>query len=351
MRKIILALAMALSIVAAGAIAEDSVFRPDHPDRYTVKKGDTLWGIASMFLNDAWQWPEIWHINPEIENPHLIFPGDEIFLTYIDGQPRLSVRRGEAGARVGRDDIPVEKLEPTIRSEAMTSAIPAIPLDAIASLLTTGRIVEPGTLENAPYVMAGEARRIVLGAGDNFYARGSWTEDNAAYGVYRAGDVYRDPETNEVLGLEAREVGLARVVTRTDDVVTMSLETTKQEVRMGDRLLPTEERRVESTFYPAAPEQDVRGVIINVIGGATHVGQNDLVAINRGRSHGLEPGHILGVHKAGELVRDQMTNETVRLPDERAGMLMIFRSFEKMAYALILATEEPLRSGDAVMNP
>lgn len=349
MRNFILALAMAFLVMAGAVVAEDSILRPDHPDRYVVKKGDTLWGIASMFLTDAWHWPEIWHVNPDIENPHLIFPGDEIVLSFVEGEPRLTLERGQT--RASRTDTPLEKLKPQVRAEMISSAIPAIPLDAIASLLTSGRIVGPQELEQAPYVMAGEGRRIVMGAGDKFYARGDWTDNNSAYGVFRKGDTYTDPETGEVLGLEAREVGLAQVVATDGDLLTMRLTSTKQEVRIGDRLLPTEERRVESTFYPAAPDGDVTGVIMTVVGGATHVGRNDLVAVNRGTSHGLDVGHVLGVHKAGGVIRDRMTNEMVRLPDERAGLMMVFRSFDKMAYALILSTEEPLRAGDTVRNP
>lgn len=355
MRKIFLALAMVL-LMAQGAMAADSgILRPDHPDRYTVKEGDTLWNIASMFLTDAWHWPDIWQINPDIENPHLIYPGDEIVLSWVDGEPRLSVERGEQ-ARTYKVSPPagdreLARLEPRIRKEPITSAIPAIPLDAIASLLTTGRIVEQGTLEEAPYILAGETDRLILGPRDRFYARGNWSGENTVYGIFRRGNVYQDPETGDVLGLEARRVGTARMTAEDDDVRTFVMKDVEEDVRIGDRLMVTEERRVESTFYPAAPDDQIRGVVMTILGGLSQVGRNEVVAINRGLDDNLDVGHVLAIHKAGPVVRDRETRELVKLPSERAGVLMVFRAFDKMAYGLILQTEEPIRAGDLVQNP
>jgi len=312
-----------------------------------------------MFLTDAWLWPEIWQINPNLENPHLLYRGDLITLVYVDGQPQLTAARGRQAptiklsptqpAAIGDRNV---KLEPKIRSSPLSSAIPAIPLDAIANLLTAGRIVEQGTLELAPYILAGNSGRLILGPGDEFYARGeTWTAGANVYGIFRQGEVYQDPETREVLGFEAREVGTASVKARDEDVFTLSLTAVKEDVRIGDRLLPTEERLVESTFYPSAPGSEVNGVIMTVLGGVTQVGQNDVVAINRGELNGLEVGDILAVYKSGNVVRDKIRKERVQLPPERAGVLMVFRSFEKMSYGLVLETEQPLRVGDNVQNP
>jgi hypothetical protein len=358
MKTTLLALVLSLAL-ANTAMAADSILRPDHPERYTVKSGDTLWDIASMFLTDAWLWPEIWQINPAIENPHLIYPGDLITLVYVDGQPQLAVARGDAARTIRLSPTqPIAsgdrnvKLQPKVRSSALSSAIPAIPLDAIASLLTTGRIVDEDTLDMAPHVLAGKADRLIFGPGDDFYARGeNWTPGTNVYGIFRKGEVYMDPDTGEVLGLEAREVGTALVETRNGDVYTMSLTAVKEDVRIGDRLLPTEERRVESTFYPSAPGQTINGTIMTVLGGVTQVGRNDVVAINRGAESGLEVGDILAIYKKGNVVRDKIKRDRVQLPPEKAGLLMIFRSFEKMAYGLVLETEEPLRVGDNVQNP
>lgn len=357
MRKLILAFTVCLAF-AQGVYAEDSILRPGHPERYTVQEGDTLWDIASMFLTDAWMWPEIWYVNPEIDNPHLIFPGDTIVLQMMDGEPRLALQRGEAGRTTRLSPQEVRqgdrymRVDPQVRSSPLRSAIPAIPLDSIASLLTTGRIVEQHTLKEAPHILAGTADRLIFGPGDAFYARGDWEDTKtSAYGIFREGEVYRDPETREVLGFEAIEVGSAAVEARRDDVYTMMLTAVKQDVRIGDKLLPTEERRVESTFFPSAPTEKVEGVIMTVLGGVTQVGRNDVVAINRGREHGLDVGNVLAIYKDGVVVRDRVNRERVKLPSERAGILMIFRSFDRMSYGLVLQTEEPLRVGDIVQNP
>lgn len=353
-----LLLALVLGSMTSMAMAADSILRPDHPDEYSVQDGDTLWGIASMFLTDAWMWPEIWYVNPDIENPHLIYPGDTVFLTMIDGEPRLTVERGVAArtdklspAQPIREGDRYLKVEPRVRSRPITSSIPAIPLDSVASLLTTGRIVARNTLAEAPHILAGKADRLVFGPGDEFYARGNWQDDSPVYGIFRPGEVYVDPDTREVLGYEAIEVGSAAVEERTNDVYTMSLLAVKQDVRIGDRLLPTEQRRLESTFYPAAPSVDVDGVIMTILGGLSRVGRNDVVALNRGADDGLVVGNVLAIHKAGNIVRDTVAGERVRLPSERAGLMMIFRTFDRMSYGLVLQTREPLRVGDLVQNP
>jgi len=209
-------------------------------------------------------------------------------------------------------------------------------------------------LKMAPHILAGTSDRLIFGPGDVFYARGSnWTPGTNVYGIFRQGEVYQDPESREVLGFEAREVGTALVEARdeNDDVYTLTLTAVKEDVRIGDRLLPTEERRVESTFFPSAPGTQIDGVIMTVLGGVTQVGRNDVVAINRGEKDGLAVGDILAIYKSGNVVRDRVNRERVRLPPERAGILMVFRSFEKMAYGLVLETEEPLRVGDSVQNP
>jgi hypothetical protein len=354
-----LAIVILASVVAFPLFAEDEVIlKEGHPDNYTVKEGDTLWEIASMFLTDAWLWPEIWDINPAIDNPHLIYPGDNISLNFVGGEPRLNLKRGDASRTYSmkrtqkvRQGDRNEKLDPSVRVEPLVSAIPAIPLDAISSMLPVGRIVEQHTLSEAPYILAGRTDALAFGPGDEFYARGNWEKDVSVYGIFREGSVYQDPETNEVLGFEARIVGLAKVIKRSDDLLTFRVTQVKEDVRPGDRLLETELRKVDSTFYPKAPEQEMSGVIMNVFGGMTQVGRNDVVILNLGLEDGLEVGHVLAVHKSGLLVRDKIRNELVRLPSERSGLIMIYRSFEKMAYALVLQTGEPLRVGDAVLNP
>ena len=366
-RPLLLWLALVTPFWASAA--EDTLLREGHPDQYQVKEGDTLWSIASMFLEDPWHWPEIWHVNPSIDNPHLIYPGDEIILKYVGGDPMLTVKRGPGGRtyklkpeqRVRTGDR-YEKLQPRVRMEPLSGAIPAIPLDAVASLMQTGRIVEEDTLEFAPKILTGKSERLIFGPGDQFYARGEWDEETSVYGIFRPGNVYVDPETEEILGFEAIEVGLARAIDREGDIVTFTMASVTEDVRIGDRLMPTEERRVESTFYPTPPDRMVAGVIMNVLGGVTQVGKNDVVVINRGSSSGLDVGHVLTIFKKGAEIKDRIqkagswrerifSQEKIELPTERAGILMIFRVFDKMSYGLVLQTTEPLRVGDVVSTP
>ena len=219
-------------------------------------------------------------------------------------------------------------------------------------MLTTGRIVEEDTLENAPYILAGESDRLLFGPGDGFYGRGTWESGTTVYGIFRGGQVYKDPDTKEILGYEALEVGIATLDELGDsDIATFTMNSVSEDVRLGDRLLPTEERRVESTFYPSAPDREIDATIMAVIGGLTQVGRNDVVVINKGAGHGLEAGKVLAIYKSGATIRDRNRRDKVKLPDQRAGILMVFRTFEKMSYCLVLNTDTPLNVGDTVKNP
>ena len=338
----------ALSNAASGDM--NSVLRSDAPDVYTVVKGDTLWDISGRFLEKPWLWPEIWQINPQIDNPHLIFPGDRMRLVYVDGQPRLVVERGDGARTYKLGPGGAVKLKPEIRATPLESAIPAISLDAIQSFLVQNRVVSPDVLLSAPYVVQGEGERLVQGAGDRLYVRGALS-DSESYNFVRRGPVYVDPETNEVLGQEATYIGLGSVVAQEDEISTFFVTSTREEVRIGDRALPTEERRVDSTFYPSAPTEEVDGEIISVFSGVTQIGPYDVVVINRGGREGLEIGNVLAIYRKGALARDRVAGDTVRLPSERAGVMMVFRVFEKMSYGLVLSTDRPLTVTDEIKNP
>jgi hypothetical protein len=237
-----------------------------------------------------------------------------------------------------------------VRATPLESAIPAIHLDAIQGFLVQNRVVEPGMLDSAPYVVQGESERIVLGAGDRLYVRGGLS-DSESFSIVRKGPLYVDPETNEVLGREATYIGIGQATSQDGDIATMLVSSTREEVQIGDRILPTEERRLESTFFPSAPDQETSGTIISVFGGVTQIGQYDVVVINRGEREGLVPGNVLAIYKRGALARDRIANETIRLPSERAGLMMVFRTFEKLSYGLVLETERALAVDDQVRNP
>ncbi|GAA5315984.1 MAG: LysM peptidoglycan-binding domain-containing protein [Candidatus Pelagadaptatus aseana] len=341
MKKILLG--MAAAWLSLSVQADEIVLNDSHPDSHVVVKGDTLWDISETFLKSPWMWPEIWHANPQIDNPHLIYPGDVIRLIYIDGKPRLTVDRGETGRTY--------KLSPSMRIEPLGDAIPAIPLDAINSFLSRSRVVLNGELDEAPYVLVGAEKHLVLGAGDQLYARGDFTESSPVYGVYRKGKDFIDPETDEKLGTQALDIGSVKLETEENGIATFSVSRTTQEIRVGDRLLPNEERSIDSTFFPSAPDTDIEGVVIAVEGGLTQVGSMDVVAINRGDRDGLAIGNVLAIYKTGGKVRDRIAGDTVDLPDERAGLLMVFRTFERMSYALVLETTRPLSVEDKVRNP
>ncbi|MCC4271690.1 LysM peptidoglycan-binding domain-containing protein [Marinobacter nauticus] len=338
MRKLLYALAASALLFTSWAQAQPEL-RSDHPERYTVVKGDTLWDISARFLNNPWYWPEIWHVNPQVANPHLIYPGDRLALVYIDGKPRIT--------KVATSDV--VKLSPQIRSEAIDTPIPAIPLDAIASFLTETRIVTPEEINGAPYVLEGEDGRIITGAGDRIYARGEKPADRV--GIFRRSKEFVDPDTGEFLGLEARSIARGNINAENGDVLTVGITKSSEEVRIGDRLLVNEDRRLTTSFVPSSPDSEIEGKMISVDGGVSQIGQYDVVAINRGEREGLAAGNVLAVLKAGNMVRDPVTGETIELPSERAGLLMVFQAYEKMSYGLVLQATRPLAVGDKVTNP
>ena len=339
MKKVLLGL-LAASFVSLYAWADELALNPDHPDRHVVVKGDTLWDISETFLKSPWLWPEIWHVNPQIANPHLIYPGDIIKLVYIDGKPRLTLERSD-----------VVKLSPKIRSSLNDGAITAIPLDAIANFLTRSRVIEPDALETAPYVLAGEEKRLIMGANDELFARGDFSDGTQAYGIYRPGETYVDPLTKEVLGLQALSIGALRLKALDADVATLTVKRASEEIRIEDRLLPHEERAIASSYVPSAPSGEIEGLILSVEDGRNNAGKMDVIIINNGEREGLESGNVLAIYQKGEVVVDRVQGGEVTLPDTRVGLAMVFRTFEKVSYALVLEADRPLDLLDKVRNP
>lgn len=319
--------------------AETPKFVDPVPATYTVVKGDTLWDISTKFLQNPWMWPEIWHVNAQIANPHLIYPGDVIRLIYVDGQPRLVL------------DNRTYKLTPQARILSAGDAIETIPLDKINSFLSRSRVVEADDLKLAPYIVSGASDHIITGAGDRVYVRGQVEGEFFTYGVYREGMEFRDPETGEFLGQQALDIGTGEIRKIEGEISTMNISRTTEEIRSGDRLLRQEERPIDSSFFPSPPANEVNGVILAVEGGVSQVGKMDVVVINRGEREGIVAGNVLEILKRGSRIRDRVTGGFVQLPNEDAGLMMVFRVFEKVSFALILEAEQSIKVNDIIVNP
>ncbi|WP_370980503.1 LysM peptidoglycan-binding domain-containing protein [Agaribacterium sp. ZY112] len=340
MRKYLTGMIAALAL--SGALsAEEPQWQNDMPTTHVVVKGDTLWDISESFLKNPWLWPEIWHVNAQIKNPHLIYPGDAIRLIYVDGKKRLTLDTS------GR----IYKLEPKAHVISAGEAIETIPLDEINSFLSRSRVVGKEELEMSPYVISGAQEHLVVGAGDRAYVRGEVEGERSGYGVYRQGEVYMDPVTDEFLGVQAIDIGSGVIENVEGEISTMLVTRTTEEMRIGDRLLREEERSIESTFFPSSPDVDIEGEILAVEGGVSTVGKLDIVVINRGQREEMKTGDVLAIYKRGSYIKDRVTGGKVKLPDERAGLIMVFRTFEKVSMALVLDADQGIRVEDIVRNP
>ncbi len=321
------------------------------PDRYVVKKGDTLWDISAMFLNDPWYWPEIWYVNPQVENPHLIYPGDVLRLVYVDGQPRIMLERGD-----------VVRLSPQIRAYPLDQAISTIPYEVIEPFLSSPSVLDKDTAKNAPYILASRQGNLVHGAGRPVYARGGDLPVGARYSILNVGDELEDPETGKTIGYEGIYVGEARVE-RDGDPATLMLTETAREALNGDRLIPSSPD-IPMNFVPRPPDGEIKGQIVSVVDGVSIIGAYQIVVLNRGASDGLQPGHMLDVYQKGDEIRDRwakrgspwnptnyMFREKVELPSEFSGNLMVFRVFDEISYGLIMQATSEIFVNDIVRSP
>lgn len=339
---------------------ERDVVKPSHPVRYTVERGDTLWDIAEKFLRDPWVWPEIWSVNPQIENPHLIYPGDVIRLAYVDDEPRLRVQRPESEpereSSVDDDGKEVVKLSPEIREQPLDEAIPAIPASAIRQFLNDPRVVTQEQIETAPYILGNYEGRLISAAGNNLFARGF--EDNtpeaSRYSVFRPGEPLTDPQTGETLGFETLKVGEA-AVREVGPPVKLQLTNTSREVLKGDRLMPAMSQPAKTEYIPKVPQRDLQGQIIKLFDAVSQVGQNQVVVLNLGERDDMEIGHVLQIQQSGGTATDPFAEdneiETVQLPRQRVGTLMIFKVFDKVSYGLTLTATQAIALHDFVRPP
>jgi len=341
--SILKSLALALVLVTTAVFADQVALKEGHPDRYVVVKGDTLWDISGTFLDNPWLWPEIWYVNPQIDNPHLIYPGDVINLVYIDGKPQLRIQRGKG----------TFKLSPTARAERLDKAIPTIPIDSIQQFLTQPLVVDENTMEDAAYVVSSAGEHLIVGAGDRIYVRGISADQGNRYNVFRPGDAYIDPDSGEVLGYEALYLGDGRTE-RFGDPSTLKLDRTTREINIGDRVMPMTKEDVYAYFTPHPNDGDVKGTIIAVVDGVSQIGQYQVVVINRGKRESIDVGTVFAVEQRGDTIADQVTEDTkdkVKLPDERAGLLMVFRTFDKVSFGLIMKATSSLHVGDSLRTP
>ena len=397
MRQLVVTLAL---LLANPVLADTLKLQENAPDKYVVVKGDTLWDISGRFLKDPWRWPQIWNLNrEEIKNPHWIYPGDMVVLDRSGKEPRLSLVKG------GKNGMRTVKLSPGIRaSDLGNEAIPSIPIRAIHPYLSQPRVVEKGALDNAPYILGTNAERVILGSGDDAFATGG-QPGITRWNVLRPGKALKDPETGEVLGYEVEYLGDARTLAE-GAPQKIRITQSAQEILPKDKLVPAVD---SSTFeyLPRAPENQISGRIISAYGGLSDSGRYQTVVINRGSRDGLEPGHVLTVFREGKAVnltrdeKDRMTwvkekttgvpeggawlyndvrclkengkatydqsvevrstfrdtclnsnsDRDIKLPDARSGLVMVYRVYDRVSYALIMESDGPVYLLDSVKTP
>ena len=339
LRLTTIALVASLVLGSLNAFSQsNSPLAGDHPDEYVVQVGDTLWDIAATFLNDPWYWPEIWYVNPQIDNPHLIYPGDVIGLTYIDGQPRVTTVR--AGTY---------RLSPQARVTPLSEAVNSIPYDAVAAFLSSGVILEKDEVEELPYLVATKGDHLIASAGNTIYVRNANDQPGSTFNVVHVGDPLIDPDDDRLIGYQGILIG-ETTMRRGGDPATFLLNESKQEAIQGDVLVPAEVD-VPLNFFPRAPSTNIEGRIISVVGGVTQIGQYQVVVLNRGTSDGLSVGDVLTVYQQGDEVRDHIRGETIELPDEEAGTIMVFKVYGDIGYGLVMEATTAIHIHDYVRNP
>ncbi len=336
-----------------------SELSPNAPDSHVVKPGDTLWDISKLFLKSPWRWPELWGMNlDQIRNPHLIYPGQVLVLDKSTGRARLRVGQMMSSGVNG-----VTRLSPRVReSDPGNGAISSIPFNLIEPFLNEAVIFQANELEAAPRIVATQEGRVILGKGETAYVRGQLVEQRE-YRVFREAKPLRDPTTKELLGYEATYVGSAdymqRGETRTGadgkpEIVpaTFVMTSIRQEAGVGDRLAVVPPREF-SNYAPHAPQNPISGQIVSLYGDALTAGQNQIVALNKGSADGIERGNVLALWRAGTSQIDSTDPKrtTIQLPDERHGVLFVFRVFDRMSYALILSVKDPVSPGDRFTQP
>ena len=410
LNKILISFVILLLFFSANA--DELKLNPEHPGEYMVVKGDTLWDISARFLKQPWRWQEIWGVNPQIKNPHLIYPGDVVSLSFKDGKPVLNLER--AGQVTAGRNV---KLSPTIRSSENIQAIPAIPIDAIQQFLVWPIIYEEDEMDNWPYVVSSYDGHLIASANNIIYIRGLPEDsDIKEYSIYRKGPAYKNvkkdkDEEDEVLGYEGIYIGQA-VMQRKGDPASAVITSVDREVLVGDRLVPNIDEDMSTEFLPSSTKTKVEGSILSVLtgisqlGGVAQIGQYQVVVLNVGANNGIEPGNVFGIFQNNFKVKDsiginkpealektdakrikfeheddnlfdrelsklvntirgtiikfdkkfptfanrKVRSETIALPEEHVGVMMVFRTFKKISYALVMETDGPVHIFDTVRS-
>jgi hypothetical protein len=341
MVRIISALILAVTVAFATA-AEQFELVDNPPDRHIVVKGDTLWDISGKFLKQPWRWPEIWRMNQEqIKNPHLIYPGDIVWLDLSDGNPRLRL-----GKPVGND-----KLQPTVHSTAVRQVIPSIPPNVIEPFISHPLIVEDGIEQNSARIVATQEDRVMLGNGDTAFASGIPDTSVENWHIFRPGKPLTDPETGEIVAHEAFFLGNARLI-QPGDPATVRITQAKEEVTRGDWLKPAPPQTIVA-YVPRPPEGEIKARIMSIYGGVSEGGAGSVVTLNRGEADGVEGGHVLALFRKRVSVDldDRHRRITTEIPEERYALAFVFRTFEHVAYALVVESSKSVVVGDAARNP
>lgn len=370
--------------ISLTANAQEVQLNSNHPDRHVVKKGDTLWGISGKFLKDPWQWPKVWQFNrAEIKNPHLIYPGDVIVLDRSGKNPRLRLLRETVTLQPGAVEEPLDK-----------QAISTIPLSVISPFLNQPLVIEKDQLATSPRIIGAQDNRVVLSPGTRVYIKDLDEGEGLDWFVYRPGKNLVDPDTKEVLGIEANYLGNARI-TKYGDPASADITKAKEEIFTKDRLVVSGDE-VTTNFVPRAPDSAIAGRIMHIYGGVAEGGPQSIVSLNRGAADGVEVGHVLAINRYGRVIKDPEYQKDknapskpklkelnfdvttgpdgkkivnfekepvdpsgkivlepgmVKLPDERVGLLMVFRVFDRVSYALVMQASEPVYELDAVTTP
>ena len=362
---------MVALFISISSWADEIQLNPAHPDQYTVVKGDTLWDIAGKFLNHPWQWPELWSNNSQIKNPQLIYPGDTIYFSIVNGKPQLSLSQNqrqtqfpanatcvlnEDDVKKGRTDFAVSKagkLLPCIRETVIKQAIKLIPTESIAQFLISPKVIAENELNNAPYIVDIAAEHLIAGAGDKLYVNSITQPENLSYIIYRMGDTYISPETGAILGYEAKYIADARLQ-QPGDPATLVITKSNSEIRHGDLVMPKADEEFTLNYFPRPPKTTINGSIISVPGGVSQIGLYNVVVIDKGTQDGILAGHELSIYQNGNSINNPYnatSSDAVKLPDEQVGVLMIFRPFERVSYALVMKATQAIHLLDKVKTP